>query len=172
MLPAAPTLAVPMLIVPFDTVTVAPTSPLPTSVVALPPVKASAPGASVSIVTASAVQIALMLPEVSTAWATILRTPSASGAATMLQVPVTVAVPLPIADVPSNSVTALPASAVPVKVGVVTLVRLSVLDTPLSDATSRFGRAGVAIVVSMTSASAAEATLTLPAVSVALVVIL
>ena len=40
--------------------------------------------------------------------------------------------------------TVLPASAVPVKVGLVTLVMLSVLDTPLSEAATRSGAAGAA----------------------------
>jgi hypothetical protein len=39
-------------------------------------------------------------------------------------------------------VTVLPASAVPVKVGVVTLVTLSVLEAPLSDAAARSGADG------------------------------
>ena len=67
----------------------------------------------------------------------------------------------------------LPASAVPVKVGVVTLVMLSVLDTPLSDAASRSGADGAAgAMVSMVTGKAAEAALTLPATSVALAVML
>ena len=53
-----------------------------------------------------------------------------------------VATPVPTTVVPSNKVTVLPASAVPVKVGVVTLVMLSVLDTPLSDAVIRSRLAG------------------------------
>ena len=52
----------------------------------------------------------------------------------MLQLPPAAAVALPIKVAPSNSVTVLPASADPVKVGVVTLVIPSVLDDPESDA--------------------------------------
>ena len=55
-----------------------------------------------------------------------------------------VAMPVPTTVVPSNRVTVLPASAVPVKVGMVTLVMLSVLDTPLSEAATRSGVAGAA----------------------------
>ena len=50
-----------------------------------------------------------------------------------------VATPVPITVVPSNTVTMLPASAVPVKVGLATSVMLSVLDTPVSDAAIRSG---------------------------------
>ena len=56
--------------------------------------------------------------------------------------PGAVAMPVPITVVPSNRVTVLPASAVPVKVGVVTLVMLSVLDVPLSDAVASPGLSG------------------------------
>ena len=83
------------------------------------------------------------------------------------------ATPVPITVVPSSKVTVLPASAVPVKVGVVTLVMLSVLDVPLSDAATRSGRVGAAgAVVSMVTDKAADAALTLPAASVALAVML
>ena len=64
------------------------------------------------------------------------------------------------------------ASAVPVNVGVVILVMLSVLETPLSDATTRSGRLGAATFLSMVICKTAEAALTLPARSVALAVIL
>ena len=60
------------------------------------------------------------------------------------QFPVTVVMPVPSCVVPSNRVIVLPASAVPVKVGLVTLVMLSALDTPLSDAATRSGTVGVA----------------------------
>ena len=55
-----------------------------------------------------------------------------------------VATPVPTTVAPSNKVTVLPASAVPVKVGLVTLVRLSVLDKPLSEAATRSGTVGTA----------------------------
>ena len=60
------------------------------------------------------------------------------------QSPFTVAMPVPTCVAPSNRVIVLPASAVPVKVGLVTLVMLSVLDTPLSEATTRSGAVGAA----------------------------
>ena len=66
--------------------------------------------------------------------------------------------PVPIAVVPSNKLTVLPASAVPVKVGLVTLVRLSVLDTPLSDAATRSGVVGAAGATSRMTDLAGEGT--------------
>jgi hypothetical protein len=70
-------------------------------------------------------------------------------------------------------VTVLPASAVPVKVGVVTLVILSVLDAPLSDASARSGTDGaVGAVVSIVTDNTVDATLTLPATSAAVAVML
>src|SRR5437773_12245652 len=63
----------------------------------------------------------------------------------MLQAPAPSAVVVPrLVEPPRNRVTVLPASAVPVKVGVVTLVRLSVLELPLSLAAVRSGAAGAA----------------------------
>jgi len=74
---------------------------------------------------------------------------------------------------PSKIVTVLPASAVPVKVGVVTLVILSVLDEPLSLAAVISGVEGAAgAVVSIVMLNAPEATETFPAASVALAVML
>ena len=70
--------------------------------------------------------------------------------------------------------TVLLASTVPRNVGVVTLVRLSVLETPVSLAASKSGTDGAAgAVVSMTNAGAiaAEFAETLPAASVARAVI-
>ncbi len=64
------------------------------------------------------------------------------------------------------------APAVPVKVGVVSLVLSSVLEEPLSLPAARSGVEGAAgAVVSMVMFSAAEATDWLPAASVALAVI-
>jgi hypothetical protein len=83
------------------------------------------------------------------------------------------AVPLPTCVFPSKIVTVLPASAVPVNVGVVLLVILSVLDDPLSLAAVRSGVEGAAgAVVSIVMVNALEATETFPAASVALAVIL
>ena len=65
------------------------------------------------------------------------------------------------------------ASAVPLTVGVESLVRSSAFDVPESLAASRSGVAGAAgAAVSMTTTVAAEAALTLPAASVAVAVML
>ena len=124
------------------------------------------------MVTDSALDAALTLPATSVALAVMLWVPFARVEAVMVHVPA-VATPVPTAVVPSNRVTVLPVSAVPVKVGVVTLVMLSVLDTPLSDAATRSGADGAAgATVSMVTDKAADAALTLPATSVALAVML
>ena len=106
-----------------------------------------AAGTAVSMVTDKAADAALRLPAASVALAVMLWTPSASVEAVMVHCPARVAMPVPITVVPSNRVTVLPASAVPVKVGVVTLVMLSVLDAPLSEAATRsgIGRGGATV---------------------------
>jgi hypothetical protein len=53
--------------------------------------------------------------------------------------PLESAVALPIWVEPANSLTVLPAAAVPVKVGVVSLVTLSLFDKPESEAAIRSG---------------------------------
>src|SRR5439155_936285 len=69
----------------------------------------------------------------------------------------TFAVPLPTFVLPSKIFTVLPDSAVPVKVGVVTFVMLSVFELPESDAESRSGAVGaVGAVVSMVMPSVLE----------------
>ncbi len=69
--------------------------------------------------------------------------------------------------------TVLLGSAVPVKVGVVSRVRLSELEEPVSLAGSRSGMLGAAgAVVSMVTASTVEAAEVLPAASVAVAVML
>ena len=68
---------------------------------------------------------------------------------------------------PSYSVTWAAASAVPVKVGVLSLVLLSVFETPLSVAAVMSGADGAKAIVSMVTLSAADATLAMPAASVA-----
>ena len=74
---------------------------------------------------------------------------------------------------PRNNWTVLLASAVPVNVGVLTLVRLSVLEVPLSLAASRSGVDGAAgAVVSIVMLKAPEAAETFPAASVAVAVML
>src|SRR5439155_1255560 len=92
----------------------------------------------------------------------------------MVQLPLPSAVPVPIRmEPPRNTCTVLLASAVPVKVGVVTLVMLSVLELPLSLAAVRSGAEGAAgALVSIVMLRAPEAPDTLPAASVALAVIL
>ena len=94
------------------------------------------------MVTDKAPDAALTLPATSVALAVMLWVPFARRRGGDGPVPVAVAMPVPTTVVPSNRVTVLPASAVPVKVGVVTLVMLSVLDTPLSEAATRSGLSG------------------------------
>ena len=131
-----------------------------------------ATGANVSIVTDVAAEAAPTLPAVSVAFAVMLCVPLPSAELVMLQLP-PVAIALPICVVPSNSATVLPASAVPVKVGVVTLVMPSELDDPVSEAALRLGVDGATGAdVSIVTDVAAEATPTLPAASVAFAVML
>ena len=67
--------------------------------------------------------------------------------------------------------TLLPAAALPVTVGVVTRVSLSLADEPLSDAAARTGASGeFGAVVSTLIVSAFDASLAFPALSVALAV--
>ena len=108
---------------------------LPTMVLAAPKVEAVAllrvmsVGLEVLIVTPNPVDEADVLPAVSVCLAAKVCDPSERAEAVMLQLPVSSAVVLPSDVVPSvsYSVTVFPASAVPVKVGVVSLVMLSVL---------------------------------------------
>ena len=130
-----------------------------------------AAGATVSIVTAKAAEGALTLPAVSVSVVVSVWLPFPRAVLVMLQVPPAVATPLPTGVVPSNSVTVLPAGAEPMKVGVVTLVMLSLFDAPVSDAGVRSGADGAAgAIVSIVTASAAEGALTLPAVSASVAV--
>ncbi len=85
--PPEPTVAVPTVVVPLSMVTTSPASPVPRSVVALPPVKAGAPGAVVSIVSASALEAALTFPIASAALTVILWVPFARVGAVKDQVP-------------------------------------------------------------------------------------
>lgn len=103
-----------------------------------------AAGAVVSMVTDNAADAALTLPAVSVALAVMLRVPAARAEVVVMDHCPAVATPVPTAVVPSYSVTVAPASAVPVKVGLVTSVMLSVVDTPLSEAASRSGAEGAA----------------------------
>ena len=151
-------------------VTVSPASPVPRSVVALPPLNAGTPGAVVSMVNASALEAALTLPAASVALTVMLWVPFPS-VGVRDQVPSAVAAVVPSTVVPSYTVTVLSASAVPARLGVVILVMLSVLETPVSEVAKRSGSAGRAgAVASMVIDNAADAAVTLPATSVALVV--
>jgi len=66
----------------------------------------------------------------------------------------------------TSSVTRLPASAVPLKVGVVSSVTLSLFDAPVSEVATRSGVLTVGAVVSTTISKASDVVL-LPAASVA-----
>src|SRR5262245_11836588 len=80
-------------------------------------------GALVSIVNTSPALLALSFPAASVAVATRLWVPSVSVAVSMLQAPVLgSATAVPSTVLPSYSVTMLPTSAVPVTVGVLSLV--------------------------------------------------
>src|SRR5437588_4815005 len=91
----------------------------------------------------------------------------------MVQLPLPSAGAVPTLVAPANRSTVLPASAVPAKVGVVTLVTLSVLELPLSLAAARSGADGAAgALASAVTPRAAERALTVPAASVAVAVML
>src|SRR4051794_23270058 len=158
--------AVPISVAPSNSVTAVPASAVPVKVgvvtlviLSLPELPLSdavarsgvegAAGAAVSMVTASVPEAALVLPGASVGGAVMLCDPFVRVELAIVQLP-PVATAGPISVVPSNSVTVVPASAVPVKVGVVTLVMLSVTEMPLSDAVARSGVDGApGAVVSM-----------------------
>ena len=187
--PAASAWPLPTKVVPSNSVTVALASAVPVKVGVLTLVVLSVfdvplsdvtarsgtlgvTGAAVSIVTVSTPEAALTLPARSVALATIAWTPFANGLAAMDHTPAASAWLLPTTVAPSNSVTVALASAVPVNVGVVTLVVLSVFDGPLSDPTARSGALGTTgAVVSTVTVSATEGAPALPAKSVACAVI-
>jgi hypothetical protein len=118
-------------------------------------------GAVVSTATLRPVEPALALPAVSVALAVSVCAPSPSALVVIDQLPpVAVAVPSTVVPSVSYSVTADPASAVPVIVGVVLLVMPSVLELPLSSAVARPVVPGVAgAVLSTVTLSPAEAAL-------------
>ena len=100
---------------------------------------ATAVGATASMVMAKPADALLTLPAASVTLAVIVWLPLLKVEDVMLQLPpVAVVVPSTVPSV-SYKVTVLPASAVPVRVGVVSLVTLSVLEVPESDAKSKSG---------------------------------
>ena len=172
--------AVPIWVAPSNTSTVLPAAAVPARVMWLALVMPSpavplsgeneatvgAPGATVSTVTFSAAEAALMLPAASIALAVKAWLPSASVAVAKLQAPLPLAVAVPIWVAPSNTSTVLPAAAVPVRVRWLALVMPSP-DVPLSgENEATVGAPGAT--VSTVTFSAAEAALRLPAASVAL----
>src|SRR6266571_1540464 len=124
------------------------------------------------MITLRAGEVAIF-PAASVVRAVMLRVPSLRVLVVIDQSPLTSAVPVPTVVLPSRIVTVMPGSAVPVKVGVLSLVLLSVFDDPVSLAGSRSGVEGaLGGVVSMVMIRAAEAGEMLPAASVALAVML
>jgi hypothetical protein len=129
-------------------------------------------GAVESITIAIPAEAPLVLPAVSVALLVSVWEPSDRALVVTLQMPpVAMAVPNTVVPSVSYTVTTEPDSAVPVKVGVETLVMLSVFEVPLSEMADRSGVLGaLGAVESITIAIPAEALLVLPAVSVALLV--
>ena len=88
-----------------------------------------------------------------------------------LQFPLLSAVVAPKELLPAKSSTVLLASAVPVKVGVVSLVKLSLFDVPVSEVAAKSGVDGAAgAEASMLIVKAEDAFEAFPAASVALAV--
>ena len=113
-------------------------------------------GPLVSMVTTSAVDVA-WFPAKSVARAAILWVPLASTLEVIDQLPLASAVALPSTVLPSSSCTRAPASAVPLKTGVVMLVMLSVLELPLSLESVKSGAETAGVVVSIVTTTAAKA---------------
>src|SRR5260370_118601 len=82
-------------------------------------------GGTVSMVTLRAAEAGETLPAMSVAVAVMAWVPSLRAELIMLQLPSLAAVAVPRIVLPSSRVTVMPASAVPVKAGVGTLVRFS-----------------------------------------------
>ena len=119
--------------------------------------------------TVSPADALLTLPAASVALAVRVCAPGNRALLVMDQLPLPSAVAVPSNVEPSVSyrLTVLPASAVPVKVGVVLLVMSSLLDTPVSLAAARSGAEGAAGArVSKVSVGVAPAPPLFPAVSV------
>ena len=99
---------------------------------------AGADGPVVSMVMGSSSLGSLVLPALSMAVAVRLCRPSINGVVSVaVQVPSAATTAVPTGVAPSKIVMVLPASPVPVSVGVVSLVRSSLLLTPLSLAGAR-----------------------------------
>ena len=104
-------------------------------------------GALESTTMVKAAELGDALPEASVAMAAIAELPSlnAADAGTVkLQLPSSLVVVEPNDEPSAKSSTELLASAVPVKLGVESLVRLSEEELPLSEAAVRFGVEGAA----------------------------
>jgi len=130
-------------------------------------------GEVVSIVTDRLLEALLTLPAVSLALAVRVCAPSLKVELVIDHLPEPSAVVAPSTVLPSVSykVTVALASEVPLKIGVVVLVRSSLLLVPLSSALLKSGVPGaLGAVVSIVISKLLEALLTLPAVSVTLAV--
>ena len=134
-------------------------------------VNAGAFGAPVSIVTLSALEAELLLPAVSVTLAVMLYVPSVSALTVKLQSPSPSTVAVPNDVLPPNNSSVPPASPVPVNVGVVSLVTLSVSELPVSLEAARSGVDGASgAVVSIVTLKLLELPLLFPAASVAVAV--
>src|SRR6185436_3683803 len=125
-------------------------------------------GATVSMVTLSAVEAALVLPATSVAVALRLWPPLESAAVVKLQAPAPLALTLPSRLAPSKTLTVALASAVPVSVRVLSLVMPSPTTLLSVEYDAMVGLTGAT--VSMVTLSAVDAALVLPATSVAVAV--
>ena len=149
--PPPSAVALPTWVAPANSVTFAPASALPLkdgavvlvmlSLFDVPMSEAAAMsgvpgavGAALSIVTETSADFTLLLPAVSVAMAETRWIPALISASVIDQLPDPSATPEPMIVSPSNRVIAALASAVPVKVGVWSLVRLSLSEAPVSDA--------------------------------------
>src|SRR5436309_15477980 len=110
-----------------------------------------------TIVTGKSADVALTLPAMSVAVAVMLCAPCVRADVVTDQLPEPSAAALPIWVVPSNSLIVLFASPIPLKVGVVTLVILSVVEVPSSEPAVKSGVDGVlGAAVSIVTDRAAE----------------
>lgn len=148
---------------------------LPVSVPSVISGTEGAAGANVSIVMARAGEAGLIFPAVFVAVAVILWLPSVRTLLVMLQLPIKFAVVVPMILPVTDDIrfTVLFACAVPVNVGVLSFVMLSVLEMPVSVPAVMLGVEGAGGTdASIIIARAEDAGLTLPAASVAMTVML